>query len=352
MLMRKIVYIFLATESIDTPLLEACSLHSSLVEPIGEQDLLLDLSSFNRIGDVLTLLVGTVSSLVKGKAGIGIAVSPLLARLAVQRRTFTVEARSSCRSFPRQDIDIIQVIPGRESLFMSTLPLAEFTPLSPRECKLLKRLGYTHVGDLADLGPARLKQLLKRDASMLWHNIRGRDYSPVRGLYPPERLGYSLSWEEECKDYTQLRLILKAASRELGQLLEQRHAGCHHVEIHLEMSEGKTLVTERQLSSACHDSSRLMMILEGLMSDMITIPVSGLRVFLKDLKPVEMRSPDLFTLRFTYQEEAKQQKRAASMEQLLQRFPGRIGLGINIERREKILLFWDPWRFSPEGWQE
>lgn len=49
-IMRKIVYIFLVTDIINTALLDACSLHSSLVEPIGEGELLLDLSPFNRIG--------------------------------------------------------------------------------------------------------------------------------------------------------------------------------------------------------------------------------------------------------------------------------------------------------------
>jgi len=347
--MRKIVYIFLATDIIDTTILDACSLHSSLVEPIGTGELLLDLSPFNRIGDVLNLLSSTLSGLIKGQAGIGVASSPLLAMLAVRRRNLAAEAKSSCRSFQNRGINIIQVVPGREALFMRTLPLEEFNLLSTRETKLLKRLGYSQVGDLADLGSARLKQLLKKDASTLWQNSCGRDYRPVKGLYPPERLGYSIVLDEGCQDRTQLLLVLKEAARELGGLLIQRHAGCHHGELQLELSGGQSLRMERQLSAACHESSSLRMILAGLLPDIIEQPVIELRVFLKDLKPLEMRAQDLFTLRYTYQEEAKKRRRAASMEQLLHRFPGRISLGMDIERREKILLFWDPWRFSKEG---
>ena len=346
--MRKIVYIFLASDIIDTALLDACSLHSSLVEPIGEGELLLDLSPFNRIGEVLTLLAGTLSGLIKGQAGIGVAASPLLAMLAVRHRGLTAEAKSSCRSFQKKGINIIQVIPGREALFMRTLPLEEFPPLSTRECKLLKRLGYSQVGDLADLGSARLKQILKKDGTTLWQNSCGRDYRPVRGLYPPERLGYSMVLEEGCQNRTQLLLILQEASRELGGLLIQRHVSCNHGELQLELSGGQSLQMERQLLAACYESSSLRMILAGLLPDIIEQPVIELRVFLKDLKPVEMRAQDLFTLRYIYQEEAKKQKRAATMEQLLHRFPGRISLGMDIERREKILLFWDPWRFYPE----
>jgi len=348
-IMRKIVYIFLGNDIIDTALLDACSLHSSLVEPMGERELLLDLSPFNRIGDVLNLLSSTLSGWIKGKAGIGVAASPLLAMLAVRRRSLAAEAKSSCRSFQNRGINIIQVVPGREALFMRTLPLEEFTLLSAREIKLLKRLGYSQVGDLADLGSARLKQILKRDASTLWQNSCGRDYRPVRGLYPPERLGYSMVIEAGCQDRTQLLLILQEAARELGRLLMQRHVSCHYCELQLELSGDQSLQMERQFSAACHEVSSLRMILEGLFPPIIEQPVIELRIFLKDLKPVEMRAQDLFTLRYTYQEEAKKQRRAASMEQLLHRFPGRISLGMDIERREKILLFWDPWRFSPEG---
>ena len=347
--MRKIVYIFLAADIIDTAFLDACSLHSSLVEPIGERELLLDLSPFNRIGDVLNLLAGTLSGLIKGKASIGVAASPLLAMLAVRRSSLAAEAKSSCRSFKKKGINIIQVIPGKEPLFMRTLPLEEFTPLSARESKLLKRLGYSRVGDLAELGSARLKQILKRDAATLWQNSCGRDYTPAKGLYPPGRLSYSLVVEEGCRNRTQLLLILKGAARELSGLLIERHASCYNVELQLELSGEQSLHMKRQLLAACHEISSLRMILEGLLPDIIERPIIGLRVLLKDLKPLEMRVQDLFTLRYTYQEEVKKQRRAASMEQLLQRFPGRISLGMDIERREKILLFWDPWRFSREG---
>jgi len=346
--MRKIVYIFLETDLIDTALLDACSGHSSLVEPIGERELLLDLSLFNRIADILNLLASIVSDMIKGKAYIGISTSPLLSMLAVQRRIFSAEAKSNCRWFKVKDINVIQVIPGKETLFMSTLPLEEFPPLSTRECKMFKRLGYSQVGDLLDLGSARLKQMLKRDAAVIWQNSCGKDYSPVKGLYPPERLGYSLALEQGCEDHKQLRLVLKEAIQELGKLLIQRHASCNYVQLQLALSDGKSLKIERQLSCACHDISRLTLVLEGLMPSIIERPVTDLRIFIEGLKPLEMRAQDLFTLRYTYQKETKKQKRTASVEQLLHRFPGSIGLGIDIERREKILLFWDPWRFSQE----
>lgn len=347
MLMRKIVYISLAAESFDDQLLQACSQHTSLLEPVGNRELFLDLSSFKRISDILDGLTSALAGLIKEQAAIGLATSPLLARLAVNRYTFTAPARSTCRWFNRNNIAIVQVIPGQESAFINTLPLPEFSPLSARECRLLNRLGYAYVGDLVILGPYRLKQLLKRDVSHLWQNIQGCDYTPVRGLYPPERLGYALAWEEGGQDYKQLSIFIRDGARELSSLLEQRRVSCHRVELQLDLSGGQTIFKERQLSSACYDYSRLSIILEGLLPDSFDKPAEGLRIFLSGLKPLEMRAQDLFTLRYTYQQEARERKRAASMEQLLQRFPGRLGLGLDVDRREQVLLFWDPWRFSP-----
>lgn len=346
--MRKIVYVFLATGSFDDELLQECSQHSSLLEPLTSQELLLDLSSFKRIGDLLDRLAATLSDLVPGRASIGLATSPLLARLVVRCGTCPGPGRSSCRSFRRADIDIIQLIPGQEALFVSSLPLPEFTPLSARECRMLNRLGYSYVGDLAGLGPYRLKQLLKRDASQLWQNIQGRDYTPVRGLYPPERLGYALSWEEAGSGQEQVLEVIRDGARELSDRLDKRQVGCHRVEMQLDLSGGTTIIKERRVSPACHDRERLVMILAGLLTD-IDRPVEGMRIFLSELKPLEMRAQDLFTLRCTYQQEARERKRSAILEQLLQRFPDRLGLGMDIDRREQVLLFWDPWRFSPGG---
>ncbi len=346
--MRKIVYVFLATGSFSDELLQACSQHSSLLEPLTSQELLLDLSSFKRIGDLLDKLAATLSDLVPGRASIGLATSPLLARLAVRCGTCPGPGRSSCRSFRRADIDIIQLIPGQEALFVRSLPLPEFTPLSARECRMLNRLGYSYVGDLAGLGPYRLKQLLKRDVSQLWQNIQGRDYTPVRGLYPPERLGYALSWEEAGSGQEQVLEVIRAGARELSDRLDKRQLGCHRAEMELDLSGGTTIIKERRLSPACHDRERLVMILAGLLTD-IDRTVEGVRIFLSELKPLEMRAQDLFTLRCTYQQEARERKRSAILEQLLQRFPDRLSLGMDIDRREQVLLFWDPWRFSPGG---
>jgi nucleotidyltransferase/DNA polymerase involved in DNA repair len=228
--MGKIIYLSLATAQLNTDLLDICSSHSNLVEPLGESDLLLDLSPFNRIAEILELLTISLNELEMGPAFIGLAASPLLATLAVKRQNWNQSARGCCRRRQRHGTEIIQVIAGREADFMKTLLLEEFPPLTALEIKKLKRLGYTLVGDLAALGAGRLQQVIKRDASGLWHNSCGRDYRPVKGLYPFECLGYSLVLE----DNQDLQLLWKQICLDLASLLEERHAACQNIRIHLQ----------------------------------------------------------------------------------------------------------------------
>ena len=213
------------------------------------------------------------------------------------------------------------MVPGKEALFISTLPLEEFPPLSAREARLLRRLGYLQVGELAALGQARLRRILKKDAFALWQNSCGRDYRPVKGLYPPQRLGYALPLAEGCRDRTRLLQILEGVVRELASLLGQRHAACKLVQLQLELGEGQTLNLERQLSQACQDRSRLKLILSSLLPEVIAQPVTGLRVGLEGLQAVEMRTQDLFALRYTHQEEAKQQHRYGGYGAAFTAFP-------------------------------
>ncbi len=51
--MHKIVCLHLEKEKINQVILDECSQHSPLVEPRGEQGVLLDLSTFKRAGEIV-----------------------------------------------------------------------------------------------------------------------------------------------------------------------------------------------------------------------------------------------------------------------------------------------------------
>lgn len=208
------------------------------------------------------------------------------------------------------------------------------------------RLGYSRVGEMAGLSREKLGQILKRDALLLWQNSQGIDYSPVRGIYPPDRLVCSVLLPS-CKDRQSLERALQQISVNLEKELDKRHKACRKLVLEIR-GEKESLSQERLLGYACHEASQLTRILvELLPKTELPLPVEELRVRVDRLEKVEVEMPDLFTWRQHYQEEQQHRRLQEAIHDLLQRFPRSIQQGAEIERREQVLALWDPWRFLP-----
>lgn len=344
-IMRKIVYLHLEKEEISQVILEECSRHSTLVEPRGEQGVLLDLSTFKRVGEIVKELVVFIYQQNMGPARLGIASNPLVAFCAACSSMLAqVGSKNNYRLQSYKNILIIRILPGQEASFLASLPLYEFPALSARERQKLMRLGYSRIREMAGLSPERLGQILKRDALLLWQNIRGIDYSSVRGIYPPDRLACS-SLLFFCKDRQSLEQALQQISVSLEKELSQRHKACRKLILEIR-GEKESMVRERLLGYACHEASQLTRILAELLPEAeLPLPVEELRVYADRLEKVKVEMPDLFTWRQHCQEEQQRRRLQETIHNLLQRFPRSIQQGAEVERREQILALWDPWRF-------
>lgn len=346
--MRKIVYLHLEKEKISQVILDECSQHSPLVEPQGEQGVLLDLSTFKRAGEIVKELAVFIHRQNAGPARLGLASNPLLAFCAACS-SIPVQAKSknTYRLQSYHNILILQVLPGQEANFLTGLSLQEFPVLMAKERQKLMRLGYSRVGEMAGLSREKLGQILKRDALLLWQNSQGIDYSPVRGNYPPDRLVCSILLPS-CKERQSLELALQQISTNLEQELSQLHKACRKLVLEIR-GEKESLIRERLLGYACYEAAQLARILAELLPEAeLPLPVEELRVYLERLEKVEVEMPDLFTWRRHYQEEQRRRRLQESIYNLLQRFPQGIRQGAEIERREQVLALWDPWRFPSQ----
>jgi nucleotidyltransferase/DNA polymerase involved in DNA repair len=345
--MRKIVYLHLQKEKISQVILDECSRHSPLVEPRGEQGVLLDLSTFKRAGEIVKELAVFIYRQNAGPARLGLASNPLLAFCAAcSSIPVKAKTKNTYRLQSYQNILILQILPGQEASFLANLPLWEFPVLSAKDRRKLMRLGYSRVGEMAGLSRERLGQILKRDALLLWQNSRGIDYSPVRGIYPPDRLARSILLPS-CKDRQSLEIALQHISVSLEKDLGQRHKACRKLILEIR-GERESLSCERVLGYACYEASQLTRILVELLSEAeLPLPVEELRVYLGRLEKLEVEMPDIFTWHQHYQEEQRHRRLQEAINNLLKRFPRSIQQGAEVERREQVLALWDPWRFPP-----
>lgn len=344
MKMRKIMCLRISA-GLSEELLEACSQHSFLVEPLNEQEILVDLSSFNRIGNIVDDIAGLAASQRKVKA-IGVAASPLVAIIASRRLSQTTSKNKTYRQFLCHGVTVIQVLPGKEAEYLSSLPLEEFYILTRREQKLFKRMGYTRVGELANLPVERMSQMLKRDARILGQNCLGIDYTSVRGLYPPECISTSRLFPGGCEDFLQIQEAYQAMSQTLTRELEQRQSACCQVRVEIITASG-SLSRERRLTQACSHVIRLEHVIHNLIpSAEITFPVEEVRVVLQGLESVQVYMPDLFSWRRETRTEQRHLQIQDAVDHLQAQYPGYIQIGVRPERREQVLALWDPWRLK------
>lgn len=338
--MRKILCLIMT--QLNNAVLDECAQHSFLVEPLDEQEVLLDLSIFNKISSIVDR-ISYILAAEGGEARIGLATSPLFARLAVRRTIEPQRNNQGYRYLSCHGISVTQIPAGQEGEFLESLPIAEILPLSGREQKLLIRRGYSTAGELKALNPSQLRQMLKRDSMLLWQNCQGIDYTPVQGIYPEDHIVYAHLFPGGCADYLQIKGACRAISQILAQELEKRHVVCHQVRLET-ISELESHFEERIVTQACQDAIRLGNIMQRLLPTEITVPIEEIRVVLQDLERLQMQEMNLFTLRQEIQLEQRQVKRQNLLNQLQEQYPGSLQLGLNMDRRDQILALWDPWR--------
>ena len=276
------------------------------------------------------------------RATMGVAASPLVSIIAARRDRFKSPYH---QEFKRYGVRVIRVIPGSEEGFLSSLPLSAFFPLTVKEKKLLRRAGYNLVGELAALNPTMLKQIIKRDSALLLQNCRGVDYTPVKGTYPPGRLVHTILLPDGCSDYIQIQAGLKKMSRVMAGELEQKRAGFRKIRIEIITIYGDIKVEERTLFKVCSGVMQLENLIQIMVQkEDLKEPVAEIRVIIMELEKVKLQAVNLFT----YRQDVKDEERLLVLQQLQEKYPQSLQLGVKPDRRERVLSMWDPWRIAIE----
>ncbi|MGI6453175.1 MAG: hypothetical protein ACOX0E_06910 [Syntrophomonadaceae bacterium] len=339
--MRSIFYIAAGPDNQDK-LLKIGSKYTPLVEPVDNCGAFLDLSGCEGLNEMVRDMGHVLTP--RKTISLGWASNKLVARIAATRRSLPGhDAKSPLyRIFSLKQIRIVQVFPGREAGFMASLPLDEFYPLTPGILGQLSRLGFSTVGEIAAMDSEKFFSLARKNAYLLARYSQGMDSAPVLGLYPPRQIIYPHCFERETSNQLEIEQVLEKATLKLSTRLARQHAGCRRIS--LELFDGwEKSIEHRTLNHQCSSSKELYYILQGLLRLFeLTRPLSEIRIYLGEIEPLQFMQQDLFTNRAAHnpKEDTK-----AVLTGLQARFPGKIGQGLNVNRREKVLALWDPWRY-------
>ncbi len=342
--MRRIIYFRPAAQEVVKEVLDECSLYTPLVEPQEDGSLYCDLSGCGPIIDILRAIVKKNYQLTGQRARISLASSRIVAENALKRSG--LPGKKLYRCIKRREAQFMEVFPGQEEEFMASIPLEEFTAITAQESKKLKRAGLSKVGELKAIPVSRLVSLLGEKGMSLARQCQGIDDRPVLGLYPPQVISYPLFFDEGSFNRVFTDIQIKEACEVLHTLLGKRNSGCRIVGLEIKAA-GKTMMkSEKRLKNQGYRAEFLAAAITGMLDKMELshIPEDG-TITLGEISSLDWQEQDLFYF-FPCERNDISLRIEKVIEKLESRFPGKILLGQEESRREKILSYFDPWRLN------
>ncbi|MGE5397164.1 MAG: DNA polymerase Y family protein [Chitinophagales bacterium] len=309
---------------------------SPLIEPLNEQECFFDLTGSD-ISQEMARLKTSLEERSWGPCIIGSGKNRLLARLAVRWGL-------SGENIKLKSFNQVNVLPGQEITFLSHIPLVWDWTLSNRVVARMQSLGFVYLGELQKLSQDNIVRLLGKESTLAFWHSRGIDYTPMTGLYPPEKISWQQYFEGEVSDREILRKTLKMGASFLDGVLKERRKGCRLVRLRLS-SDDDSWEAERLFSHGCYEKERLMRVLNTMLNGMeVSERVSGLVIEASALYNHNLSQPDIFTL------DRKSTNPGRDLEIITESLKEKFSQGIRIgteeiNRREQVLSFWDPWRF-------
>ncbi|KUG05367.1 flagelliform silk protein [hydrocarbon metagenome] len=342
--MRRIIYLRPAAQDLAEEVLDECSLYTPLVEPQEDGSLFCDFSGCGPILDILRAIVKRNYHLTGQRARVSLASSRVVAENALKRSGLPNE--KLYLGIKRREAEFIEVLPGKEEEFMASIPLEEFTAITAQDSKKLKRAGFSKVGELKVVPVSRLVSLLGEKGMSLSRQCQGIDDRPVLGLYPPLQIYYPLVFSEGSFNRVFTDIQIREACQVLQTLLEKRNCGCRIVGLEIKTAGQTMIKNENRLKNKGYKADFLAAVIIGMLDKMKFnhIPEEG-TIILAEISSLDWEEQDLFSF-FPCERNDSSLRVEKVMEKLDSRFPGRLLLGQEEARREKILAYFDPWRIN------
>jgi len=316
--------------------LEALTGVSPIIEPVSDEECFFDLTGSNIKKEIAKLKKSLGPGMDWGPVLIGIGRNKFVARLSA-RFLWQAGSRGDSGFYCRE------TAPGQEKEFMKTVPLTMDWLLPSKVVDTLSQLGFKDYGELQELRLDELVKMLGKYGYTVYRHSRGLDDTPLVNLYPPGKLALAFSLEGGTESREAIAGVLRESARVLASLLHTRRKGCRFVKLAL-VSEEDTCQVGRLVPWGYREERRLYEVL-ALMLDKLTLtgPVAGVRVEASSLYDWELTEQDIFALK----PKPRHDLTAITMA-LNEKYPGMISRGVKVGRREEVLSFWDPWRFSGE----
>ncbi|MCL6451244.1 MAG: hypothetical protein K6T75_08135 [Acetobacteraceae bacterium] len=239
-----------------TPAWDACALRSPRVEPVGDDEVFLDLSGPSEGGPER---VAGLCREIEARLGIWVAAGCAASRLAAR------VASGLAAEAPGGRGGTVWVEEGREASFLEPLGVEWLWPLDAAVVERLRRLGLSRVGAVARVPRRELCRQFGLLGAKVSDLSRGLDPSPVLALYPPARLAFRVALEGEAQDSDRLERALDLLAARIASALDKRQEACRHLVLRLSSDWGEDWEGSRRFLHPRREAPALAAALRALL---------------------------------------------------------------------------------------
>lgn len=248
-----------------SPLLEPLSLDEAFIDLTGAERLL---GPPETIGAEIRRRIQETTRLI---ASVGIAPNKFVAKLASDHRK------------PNG----LMVVPAAEAVaFVQSLPIERMWGVGEKTCRQMKRHRIETIGDLARLGPARVKQLFGLGALRMYELAWARDDRPVVPDQDPQQVSHEITFVRNQSSDDVLRGVLLGLCEQVAARLRRYGFQGRIVILKLRFSDFRTITRRVTLGAHTADGGTLYEAALALLGDgrsasplpvrLIGVGVSGL----------------------------------------------------------------------------
>ncbi len=209
---------------------------SPYLEPGGIDEAYLDVTGFESLHGSIHQMALAIKQRVKDELGlqasIGIASGKVVAKVA--------------SDFSKPD-GLLEVAAGEERSFLAPLPIVKLPGVGKKTERVLKGLGITTIGKLADKPLSTLKSRFGVYGVLLHRYARGIDEREIAPPAEAKSMSRETTFAEDTADRSFLKATLRYLSERVGNELRERGRQTRRVTLKLRYADFTTITRSRTL---------------------------------------------------------------------------------------------------------
>lgn len=206
------------------------------IEPGGIDEAYLDIAGFEPLYGPALTTAQKIKQRVKGELGlptsVGIAGSKITAKVA--------------SDFIKPD-GLLEIAPGEDRVFLAPLAINKLPGVGPKTESRLQGIGVKTIGQLVDLPPRMLLDLLGKNGQFLQHWAQGIDERKIEPPGSAKSISRETTFAEDTRNLSFLKATIRYLTERVGAELRLQGRSARCVTLKLRYSDFHTITRSRSL---------------------------------------------------------------------------------------------------------